>query len=199
MTVARSDDGRLLLHSAIALDEAGMAELSALGEPTWMVVPSRFHRMDAPRYKARYPQLQVLAPRGARKKVEQVVAVDATYDEVALPEGLGLSHLDGLKGREGVLRVASADGTTLVFNDALFNLSHGEGLFWFVYGRLMANAGRPRVTNVAKLVIVAKKSAYRAELERLAEIPDLRRVVPGHGQLIDEDAAGVLRSVAAGL
>lgn len=193
-------DGRLLLHSAIAMDEAGMTALETLGRPAWMVVPSAYHRLDAPRYKARYPGLQVFAPRGARKAVAKRVAVDATYDEAALPgDAVTLEHLDGLEGREGVMRVRSEDGVTLVFTDALFNLPHAKGLFWWVYGRLMGNAGGPRVTTVARTFIVSKKRAYRAHLERLAEIPDLRRLVPGHGDVVDSDVAGVLRAVAASL
>lgn len=199
MTVARTPDGRLLLHSAIAMDDAGMAALEALGTPTWMVVPSAFHRMDAPRYKARYPGLQVIGPGGARKAIEKRLPMDARYDTVELPAPLRLEHLDGLKGREGVLHVSGSDGTTLVFNDALFNLSHGKGLFWWVYGRLMGNAGRPRVTTVARTFIVSKRALYRAHLERLADIPDLRCVVPGHGHPVLEGAADMLRAVAAEL
>ncbi len=200
MTVVRLHNGDLLLHSAIAMGEEAMAELEALGRPAWLVVPNGFHRIDAPRYKARYPDLRVVCPRGARKAVEKVVGVDVTYDGLTLPgEAAQIEHLDGLKDREGVLRVVSEDGVTLVFNDAFFNVPHGSGLFWLVYGRLMGNAGGPRVTSVARMVLVGDKKAYGAHLARLAETPDLKRLVPGHGDIVDADAAGVLRRVAATL
>ncbi|HEY4102773.1 MAG TPA: hypothetical protein VGM44_02745, partial [Polyangiaceae bacterium] len=40
MTVARLDDGRLVIFSAIALDEQEMARLEAFGTPAFLVVPN---------------------------------------------------------------------------------------------------------------------------------------------------------------
>src|SRR5688572_5750377 len=76
MTVARLSCGRLLVFSAIALDEPEMAQLERLGMPSYLVVPSGIHRMDARIWKDRYPDMEVVAPAGAREKVEKVVHVD---------------------------------------------------------------------------------------------------------------------------
>ena len=78
MTVVRLGDGRLVLHNAIALDDKTMAELEAFGTPAFLIVPNGGHRLDAPAYKARYPQLRVFGPRGSRKRIEEVIALDAT-------------------------------------------------------------------------------------------------------------------------
>ena len=43
MVVYKMKDGGLLIHSAIALDEAGFKALEALGEPTVLIVPNGFH------------------------------------------------------------------------------------------------------------------------------------------------------------
>ncbi|HET6581795.1 MAG TPA: hypothetical protein VFG69_00085, partial [Nannocystaceae bacterium] len=64
MTIVRRRSGNLLIHSAIALNETAMRELEALGPPTELVVPNRGHRLDAPAYKKRYPNLRVYTPRG---------------------------------------------------------------------------------------------------------------------------------------
>jgi hypothetical protein len=203
MVVARLRSGDLVLHNAVALDEAGMAWLEGLGRPAWMVVPNGFHRMDAARFKARFPDLQVIAPRGARKKVAEKVAVDHTYDALPQPEpgdnSVRFEHLEGFKGFEGVMTVRSEDGATLVLNDAVFNLRHGEGLFWLVYGRLMGNAGGPKVTTVGRLFLVKDKPAFRAHLERLADTPGLKRIIVAHGDVIDQGAPEVLRAIAATL
>jgi hypothetical protein len=61
MTVVRLDDGRLVLYSAIALDEPEMAELEAWGRPALLVVPGDIHRLDARPWKARYPTMTVVA------------------------------------------------------------------------------------------------------------------------------------------
>jgi hypothetical protein len=57
MTLVRLDDGRIVVHSAIALDQASMAEIEAWGTPAVLLVPSRYHRLDAPAYLDRYPNL----------------------------------------------------------------------------------------------------------------------------------------------
>src|SRR5438067_9200018 len=69
MTVVRLNDSRLVIWSAIALAEKEMAKLEAFGRPAFLVVPNDHHRLDAKTWKQRYPQLQVIAPGGARAKV----------------------------------------------------------------------------------------------------------------------------------
>ena len=78
MTVARLDDGRLVIHNGIALADIQMRQLEAFGTPAFLIVPNAFHRQDAAAFKHRYPELTVLAPSGSRAKVEQKVAVDGT-------------------------------------------------------------------------------------------------------------------------
>src|SRR5579862_5654652 len=78
MTVAKLADGRLVLHSAIALDDAEMKELEAFGTPAFLVIPNAGHRLDAAAYKERYPKMTVVAPAVSKEKVEQVVKVDDT-------------------------------------------------------------------------------------------------------------------------
>ena len=86
-----------MIHSAIALDAAEMAEIEAWGHPAVLLVPNSFHRLDAPAYVARYPDLRVLCPRGSRKGVEEVVRVDGDYDTFGEDPVLTLQHLDGVR------------------------------------------------------------------------------------------------------
>lgn len=203
MVVARLASGDLVIHNGMALDEAGMAELEALGRPAWLVVPNGWHRLDAARYKARYPDIQILCPRGSRARIEKVVAVDQTYDRCPCPgdddETVKLEHLEGIRGAEGVMSVRSADGITLIFNDAIFNLEHGRGLFWLIYGRLLGNAGGPKVTTITRLFMVKQKHELRASLTRLAAVDDLRRIIVAHGAVIDTAPAEVLQRLAGQL
>src|SRR5690606_38404699 len=53
MTVVRMADGRLVIHSAIALPDELMAQIEAWGRPSYLLVPNAYHRLDAPAYKAR--------------------------------------------------------------------------------------------------------------------------------------------------
>jgi hypothetical protein len=102
MTLVRLDDGRIVVHSAIALDQASMAEIEAWGTPAVLLVPSRYHRLDAPAYLDRYPNLSVLCPKGSKSGVQQVVRVDGDYDDFGEDSTLKVEHLDGVAKGEGV-------------------------------------------------------------------------------------------------
>lgn len=205
MVVARLPGGDLALHSAIALDDPGMAALEALGRPAWMVVPNGWHRLDAARYKARYPEMRVVCPAGSKKRVEQMVPVDGTYDDPGGldPDGATITFegFGDKKKMEGCMLVQSADGVTCVFGDSLFNLPHQKGGFWFLYGRLMGSTGGPRVTLLGRLMLLigGATKAYKGWLNRTADRGDVVRLVPGHGHVITEDASAVLRQVASRL
>jgi len=196
MVVARREDGSLVIHNAICLDPEQLAALEAKGPPAVIVVPGAYHRLDARAFTERYPEAKLFCPAGARKRVADVVSVHGTYDDFAADARIRLVHLEGTRSLEGVMEVHADDGVTLVFNDAIFNLPRMSGLFGMVYGKLMGNAGKPKVTTVGRLLLVKDKAAFRAHLERLAETAGLRRVLVAHGDPIGDDAGGVLRTVA---
>ncbi len=198
MIVARLKGGGLWVHNAIGVDDKTRLALEALGEVKYIVVPNHYHRLDGGAFSARYPDAQVVAPKGARHKIEERVKVHLTYDEFPVLDELRVAYVAGGKDLEGVWRFHSDEGTTLVFNDALFNQPHLAGMEGFVF-RLLGSSGPPKVTRVARMALIGKKKAFRAQLEELAAIPDLVRVIPGHIDVIDEDPAGVLQQVAARL
>jgi hypothetical protein len=200
MTIARlrsdAGSGGLVIHSAIALQEEAMHAIEALGEPAFLLVPSRYHRIDAPRFARRYPKARVLCPAGSRAQVADVVRVDGTYDDFHGDENVRLEHIDGVGDAEGVMRVRSADGTTLVFNDILFNLPHGSGAGGLAL-RLVGSSGGPRVTRIARTFIVKDRRALARRFVALANgTPDLVRIVVSHGDVIDREPTEVLRQVA---
>lgn len=199
MTVAKRSDGGLVIHNGIALEEDAMRELEAFGEPAFLVVPNGYHRMDAGRYKARYPKLKVVCPRGAKKKVEQAVPVDLDYEAYPQDEAVGLRTLEGLGEAEGVMTVRSSDRVSLVLNDALFNMPHLSGVHGFVLKHLTGSSGGPKISRVARWFIIKDKRAFRAELEKLADTAGLVRVIVSHHETIDDDPARTLRRVAATL
>src|SRR5690349_10469097 len=102
MTVARLRDGRLVIYSAIALDEPHMKQLEDFGTPSFLIVPGDLHRIDAKIWKDRYPELFVVAPAGARERVSEVVPVDA--DDVDFND-LRVRYITvpGTEGREAAL------------------------------------------------------------------------------------------------
>ena len=197
MTLVRLDDGRVVVHSAISLSDDAMAEIEAWGKPAVLLVPNGYHRLDAPAWLTRYPDLEVRCPRGARSKVEAVVRVDGTYDDFDGGDTLKIETLEGIAAAEGVLVVGSNSGTTLVFNDALFNMPHGRGLGGLFFRHVTASTGGPRVPRIFRWFVVKDRDAFAAHLERLADTPDLVRIIVSHHRMITERPSDMLREVAA--
>lgn len=199
MTVIRKEDGGLVIHNGIALDDAAMREIDAWGKVSTIIVPNAFHRLDAKVFHDRYPDAAVVCPGGGRKKVEEVVPVTTTYEKVPKDGVLELVPLDGTKQREGVLIVREPSGTTLVFNDSVFNMPHQHGVQGFVLRHVTASSGGPTVTRIVKLFVIADRAAFKAHLARLADLPGLQRIIVSHHETIGRDPAGALRGVAAAL
>jgi len=118
MTVARLASGELLLHSVVAMDDAGHAALEALGRPAVMVIPHPFHTLDAAFYKERYPNLVVVAAEDTRAKLDGALAIDATPEE-ALPALQITPHVAPGMRYEVVLEVPVSGGRALLFTDLL--------------------------------------------------------------------------------
>jgi hypothetical protein len=199
MTIARRKDGALMVHSAIAADDATMAQIAALGPVGAIVVPNGYHRLDAVAFRARFPDAEVICPPGAREAVEQVVPVTRTYDQVTSDGHVELQTIDGTAGREGAMIVREPDGTTLVLNDLVFNMPHVGGLQGFIFRFITGSTGLPKVTRIARMFLVADKRAARAHLENLAKLPELRRIIVSHHVVIDRDPGAVLAAVASTL
>ena len=197
MTLIRLDDGRVVIHSAIALGDEAMAEIEAWGMPAILLVPNILHRLDAPAYVERYPELEVYGPKGGRKKIEEVVALDGTYDDLEELPGLSFEYVDGIGKGEAVFSIAGGKGTTLLFNDAVFNMPHGKGISGFIFRHITQSTGGPRVTRLFKFLGIKDRESFRAHLERLAETPDLARIIVSHHRIITDDPAGALRKAAA--
>jgi hypothetical protein len=198
MIVARLSDGRLVIHNGIALDDGEMKELEAWGTPAFLIVPSGAHRIDAKIYKARYPDMRVLGPRGAKAKIDEVVKVDTTEGEFGDPD-VRYELVDGTGEGEGVLIVRGKGGTTLVFNDVLMNMQKLPGFGGFMMGLFGFTGAKPKVSMPTRMVVVKDKKALRTDLEKRATMPDLTRIEVGHGNAVTADPVGVLKDAAAGL
>lgn len=198
MVVAKLEDGGLVVHSAISVDEPTLQALLREGTPKVLLVPNGFHRKDAPAWKKRFPALKVLAPRGSRKKVEQVIAVDGTYDDFVSDASVRLEHLAGTGDGEGVMVVDSSDGVSLVLNDAVFNMDKKTDFMGNLVTTVMGSAPGPRVSRLAKLLLVKDKKAFRDELLRRAGTPRLVRLLVAHEKVSSgPDAAAALRKAAS--
>ncbi len=200
MAVVRLSDGRLVFHNGVPLAPAAMAELEAWGEPAFLVVPNRFHRLDIHAWKARYPALHLLCPEPARRHVSRVATVDGRLDALPRDPAIEVAPLRGTRSGEAALVVRSggAGRATIVFGDTVMNIPHKPGAEGLVL-RLVGSSGGPKVTRIARLLTVRDVAALAADLDRLAETPNLIRLLPSHGEDVTTDAPDVLRHVARDL
>jgi len=197
MTIVRLSDGRLVIHNAIALDDAGMKQIEEWGDPAFIVVPNGGHRLDAPAFKRRYPSLRVVAPKGSRARIEEVVNVDLTYEQFPEEASVRFEMLHGVGDAEGAMIVRSQDGVTVVLNDAVFNMDRKRDPLGFFFTTILGSAPGPRVSRLAKLIFIKDKRALRSDLERLAATPDLQRLVVAHEKVASgASAAEALRKAA---
>jgi len=198
MTVVRLQDSRLVVFSAIALDEDEMASLEAYGRPAFLIVPNGHHRLDAKIWKDRYPLMQVVAPEGARAKVQETVPVDTAAPAFDDPNVLFVT-VPGTRGNEAALVVRSSGGTTLVLNDLVGNIRDESGVGGWLL-RLAGFAGREaHIPKVVQMVLIEDKNALRAQLLQWAEIESLVRILVSHGSPIEDDPRQTLRELAGSL
>lgn len=198
MTVARLRDGRLVIYSAIALDEPEMRQLEQFGTPSFMIVPGDLHRLDAKIWKERYPRLFVVAPIGARRRVEEVVPVDAVDVDFRDP-GVRYLTVPGTDGLEAALIVKTHSGTTLIVNDLIWNVQDRPGFGGWVFHALGLSGEKPVIPFVAKLHSIKNTETLSAQLHAWAALGGLNRIIVSHGEIVGPEAPLVLRDLAQSL
>jgi pimeloyl-ACP methyl ester carboxylesterase len=198
MLLYRYAPERLLVHSAVALDPAGMQQLEALGTPGVILVPNRMHRLQAPAYAERYPEARVVCPAAVRDHVAKVVSVQATVEEV-LPELGGRCHAPpGVKPGELVYELPLEGGVALAFTDLLFNLPYQRGVSGWLT-RLIGSSGFFGVTRVGRMLLVDDRRALAAWLREQAAREDLRLISVAHGERVGAACGQRLREAAGRL
>jgi hypothetical protein len=198
MSIVRLSDGRLLFWNAVPVDDATLAQISALGKPAVLVLPHHLHMLDARAFRERlglavYTSARALAEVGAR------TAVDGTLETMAVDPAISPVLLPSSRLGEPALVVHSGPRASLLLCDVVTNVPDGRGLVAGIFRLLGFTGPTPRLPPIVRLRAFPDRAAVRADLERLAATPGLVRVVPSHGPVITDDPAGALRQVARSL
>ena len=128
--------------------------------------------------------------------MEEKVPVEGGWNEAPRDPDVSVESLGGTKVDEAVVSVRSGGRVSLCFfGDAVMNIPHRPGLAGLLF-RLLGVSGRPRVTAIARWFIVGDRAVFREHLLRLAGRAGLRRMIPCHGGIVEDDAPAVLRRVA---
>jgi hypothetical protein len=188
MTVVGLSRNRSAIFSAMALNEAGMRKIEKAGKPSFLIVPNGHHRLDAHAWKERYPDLKVVCPPGAKESVSEAAPVDSTED-ILSDKDVDFVVVDGTDGGEAALVVRRNRGTTLIANDVIANVRHPRGIGAKIIARLAGfGVKRPRVPRVVKRMMVDDKKKLADQLREWSEIPELKRIIPSHGEIVERPA-----------
>jgi hypothetical protein len=200
MVVAKLPDGRLWLHSVVALGDADMAKLEALGDVAFLVAPGPGHRIDIARFHARYPKAKVLAPGAARAKIEEKCPVDASCEEgLAAVSGVRALPIPGMPN-ELAYEIDAGDGSGgkyLILNDLLGSGKPPPGLGGWLFGLLGTPGGALGIARIVSLLQVKDKAATRAWIAEQGRRADLRALTISHGAPVTSDVGPALAAAAA--
>ena len=196
MAIVKRSDGTLLFYHAVPLDDAALREVTNWGKPAYLVIAHDNHGIDAHPFAQRLG-LKVFGPKSNVEKMRAKFDVHGALEDIPPDSAVSVTSIAGTRFDEPVAVVASGNGarTSLVFCDAFQN-NRKEGMPLLF--RLMQFAG-PKVPWMFKLLFTRDKPALRRDLERLAELPGLARLVPCHGDVVSADAAATLRRAAAAI
>lgn len=194
MGVIRLADGRLLVWSPIALTDALMAEIDALGPLKALIAPNDLHHMYLQDWAAAYPNASLYgAPGLAQKRPD--IAFDDELNDTAPPLWKGEVDQVVMRGNTITTEVVffHRPSGTVLFTDLLQQMLAGWFRGWRgIVAKLdLIQGSEPRVPRKFRLAFRNRKLARKA-LDRILGWP-AQKVLMAHGTPVVTDAAPFLR------
>jgi hypothetical protein len=195
--IKRSDGTLMFFGAAVPLEDELLAEVAAWGRPSILVVTHDQHMIDA-RAFAEKLGLKVYGPKACEAKMRQRAEIAGMLKDVPTDPNVQITPVAGAKTGEPAVIVRSDAGrrVSLLLSDVLQNNpKHSLGLL----PRLMGFGGGPKVVPVFKMMFLKDKRALKGQLTEWAELPNLARLIPCHGDAVTSGAAAALRAAAAAI
>ena len=184
-TVVRLSGNALWVHSPCPPTEDVCAALDALGEVRWIVVPNRYHHLQAPATAARYPDARVIGPKSAQARNPHLrlamSADDAAYAR-STPELTSLS-LRGVPFLDETVFFHSASGSLIAADLLMSACAHDHWTWRFaarIFGRYEKTGTPPDVR------MHTRASAAVAEsIAQMRALP-LERILVAHADPVTD-------------
>jgi hypothetical protein len=196
MCIVRLADGRLLFHNAVPLDDAALAKVLAFGKPSILIAPVHLHAIDAPAFAEKL-SLSMFTSRVSVDRLRAAMPGVRPLEELPPDPALRWETLEGTRFAEPVVVVQSRARASLLFCDAFQNSRPGSGFGGFMFKLMGFTGDGPRTPPFYKLRAATDRAALKRHLQRLAETPNLARLVPSHGLIVSQDPGRVLRDTVA--
>jgi hypothetical protein len=195
MSIVRLGDGRLVFHNAVPLDEPTLAKVAAWGKPSFLIVPIHLHTMDAHAFREKLG-LTVFTSKTVADKVRAILPVDGTLEDLPTDPALHCEQLGGTRFGEAAWVVRCGARSSLLFCDAVQNSRPGRGFGGFMFKLMGFTGSELKSPPFYKRRAVTDRAALKRDLLRLSETPGLARIVPSHGEIVEQDAPAALRKAA---
>ena len=194
VSIIRVASGRLVVHSMAKFSPSDIAEISALGDPGWLVEAMLLHDTYAREGREAFAGVPFLGPPGFAEVVGFPVqplrpAPPEWADEITVMEIAGAPKL-----REHVL--LHKPSRSLIVADLIFNFAPEERGWNRFFHRYLAGFKRyPGMSRVFRFFI-QDRLAFRASLQKVLAA-DFDRIIVGHGRVIDSQGKELLRRALA--
>jgi hypothetical protein len=198
MTVVRFPGRRLWIHSPVARDPDLALRVEALGTPTFLVAPNRFHHLFVGEWQAAYHLARLYVAPGLETKRKDL-AVTAVLGDPAPPAWSGVLDQVVVEGFPLLNEVVffHLPSRTLVSSDLAFNVGPTSPFLTRIAFRVWGAYGRLSVTYFERL-LVRDRAAYRHSIERILAWP-IERVIVAHGEIVPRDGRDALARAFAWL
>lgn len=184
-TVVRLRDGTLWVHSPAPSSDEVCRALEALGRVAWIVVPNKFHHLNAPAMKQRYPGATLVAPASVRPRNDQLVFErDISDPQLAadLPDFRALP-LAGVPFLDETTFFHEPSGT-LIAADLIMCGCKDDHWSWRWVSRAFGQYGKHKLP--PDVWMHTKPSAeLRRSLDAMLSLP-LRRILVAHSDPIEQ-------------
>jgi hypothetical protein len=198
MFIVKRSDGSLMFYgSAVPLEDALLAEVTAWGHPSILLVPHDQHMIDARAFSEKLG-LRVYGPKACEAKMRERAEIAGMVEDIPADPWAEVVAVTGAKTGEPAVIVKSSNGqrVSVLIADAIQNNPRGS-VGWLP--RLMGFAGGPKVVPVFKMMFIKDKAALKRQLNEWADLPGLVRVAPCHGDAVTNGAGASLKEAAASL
>lgn len=185
-TVVRLAGGALWVHSPTTPSDDVCAALDRLGEVRWIVVPNRFHHLQAPATAARYPHAQVVGPKTVRNpSVKVTVELGEAGLSRSIPELEPIS-LDGAPFLDETVFFHRQSGS-LIAADLLMSACARDHWTWRLAARLFDRYEKIKPPPDVRMH-TRPSEMLRASLDRMLALP-IEQILVAHADPITDRPA----------
>jgi len=186
MTVVRLANEKLLIYSPIKINDSLRLQLSALGDPAYIVVPSILHNLHAEQWYSAFPHSTVYCAQGAKIRIKgKSLKPGESYP---WEDQLITIFIDGMpKVNEWVF--VHKKSRTLIVCDLLFNVTEPQNFLARQLLKLYGIYNRSAITPLYKLMI-KNRDAFDQSVAKLKSC-HFDKIIVAHGNNINEQGHSI--------